>query len=253
MLPLPKQSIKARENNKDHRFHHPHGPPRRLTSTLLSLSLSSTMATAIAKSTTAKDENPRKTPDQPQSPPPSDPLPADKDGGDESKPSAVKETDEVKKDDVVSSVQKKIRRAERFGMPVQLSEEEKRNSRAERFGTTSAVHESDTLKQSEEHKRKARAERFGLAQSVTADEEAKKKARLSRFGAVPAVPKANAQEEDKKKARALRFSQPPNGSLSQLDGKGNNIEVVKDCYCGQGWWGNLNSVPSFFYSKCCLK
>ncbi|KAG5549975.1 hypothetical protein RHGRI_015067 [Rhododendron griersonianum] len=66
-----------------------------------------------------------------------------------------------------------------------------------RFGTSSAVHGSDTLKQSEEHKGKARAERFGLAQSVTADEEAKKKARLSRFGAVPAVPKANAQEEDK--------------------------------------------------------
>ncbi|GLT79293.1 hypothetical protein SLA2020_507860 [Shorea laevis] len=32
----------------------------------------------------------------------------------------------------VSDIQKKIRRAERFGMPVQLSEEEKRNSRAER-------------------------------------------------------------------------------------------------------------------------
>ncbi|KAG5544404.1 hypothetical protein RHGRI_016979 [Rhododendron griersonianum] len=63
---------------------------------------------------------------------PSDPLPADKDGGDESKPSAVKETDEAKKDDAVSSIQKKIRRAEQFGMPVQLSEEENRNSRAER-------------------------------------------------------------------------------------------------------------------------
>ncbi|RVW98849.1 Protein modifier of SNC1 11 [Vitis vinifera] len=33
----------------------------------------------------------------------------------------------------VSDIQKKIRRAERFGMPVQLSEEEKRNSRAERY------------------------------------------------------------------------------------------------------------------------
>lgn len=33
----------------------------------------------------------------------------------------------------VDDVQKKIRRAERFGMPVQLSEQEKRNSRAERF------------------------------------------------------------------------------------------------------------------------
>ncbi|KAA8519263.1 hypothetical protein F0562_013519 [Nyssa sinensis] len=33
----------------------------------------------------------------------------------------------------VSNIQKKIRRAEPFGMPVQLSEEEKRNSRAERI------------------------------------------------------------------------------------------------------------------------
>jgi len=138
----------------------------------------------------------------------------------------VKEADADKKDEApVTSVQKKIRRAERFGMPVQLSEEEKRNSRAERFGTSSAVPGSDTLKQAEEQKRKTRAERFGLAQSVPADEEAKKKARLSRFGAVPAVPKANAQEEDKKKARALRFSQPPSGSLSKLNGKGNSIEV----------------------------
>lgn len=32
----------------------------------------------------------------------------------------------------VTDVQKKMRRAERFGMPVQLSETEKRNSRAER-------------------------------------------------------------------------------------------------------------------------
>lgn len=33
----------------------------------------------------------------------------------------------------VDSIQKKIRRAERFGVPVQLSEAEKRNSRAERY------------------------------------------------------------------------------------------------------------------------
>lgn len=36
-------------------------------------------------------------------------------------------------DTPVTDIQKKIRRAERFGMPVQLSEEEKRNSRAERY------------------------------------------------------------------------------------------------------------------------
>ena len=32
-----------------------------------------------------------------------------------------------------NDTQKKLQRAERFGMPVKLSEEEKRNSRAERF------------------------------------------------------------------------------------------------------------------------
>jgi hypothetical protein len=37
----------------------------------------------------------------------------------------------------VSSIQKKIRRAERFGISVQLTEEEKRNSRAERYTQSS--------------------------------------------------------------------------------------------------------------------
>jgi len=39
-----------------------------------------------------------------------------------------------KGDDVpANDIQKKLRRAERFGVPVQLSEKEKRNSRAERY------------------------------------------------------------------------------------------------------------------------
>ena len=38
-----------------------------------------------------------------------------------------------KNDAPVTDTQKKIRRAERFGLPVQLSEQEKRNSRAERY------------------------------------------------------------------------------------------------------------------------
>ncbi|GFY82861.1 protein MODIFIER OF SNC1 11 [Actinidia rufa] len=168
------------------------------------------MATATATATTQKEESPRKTADQERQPPSTN-----KDG-DESKISAAEEP--------VSSVHKRIRRAERFGLPVLLSEEEKRNTRAERFGTGtgSVVHGSHTLKQSEEHKRKARAERFGIVQSVPSDEEAKKKARLARFGAVP---KTDPLEEDKKKARAIRFSQPPSGSLSQVNGEGNNIEM----------------------------
>ncbi|KAG4130616.1 hypothetical protein ERO13_D09G156000v2 [Gossypium hirsutum] len=56
-------------------------------------------------------------------------------------------------------IQKKIRRAERFGVPIQLSEQEKRNSRAERFGTAPSSKGSEESKQSEELKRKAREQR----------------------------------------------------------------------------------------------
>ncbi|XP_042056569.1 protein MODIFIER OF SNC1 11-like isoform X1 [Salvia splendens] len=118
-----------------------------------------------------------------------------------------------------TDIQKKMKRAERFGMPVTLSEEEKRNSRAERFGKASAADGLDSLKQSEDLKRKARAERFGIATSVSADEEAKKKARQARFGSTPVIDSA---EEDKKKARALRFSQPQ--ASTKANGEG-NIEV----------------------------
>ncbi|KAG0463729.1 hypothetical protein HPP92_019798 [Vanilla planifolia] len=101
-----------------------------------------------------------------------------------------------------STLEKKIRRAERFGVPVQLSEEEKRNSRAERFGTALPSAAKDVVV-SEEQKRKARAERFGLAGDSSADEDAKKKARLERFSQDP---KPNSVEEEKRKARAARFS-----------------------------------------------
>ncbi|KAG6430457.1 hypothetical protein SASPL_108525 [Salvia splendens] len=118
-----------------------------------------------------------------------------------------------------TDIQKKMKRAERFGMPVTLSEEEKRNSRAERFGKAAAADGLDSSKQSEDLKRKARAERFGIATSVLADEEAKKKARQARFGSTPVTDSA---EEEKKKARALRFSQPQ--ASPKENGEG-NIEV----------------------------
>ncbi|CAN1304507.1 Protein MODIFIER OF SNC1 11 [Linum perenne] len=138
--------------------------------------------------------------------------------------------------DSVTDAEKKILRAERFGISVQLSEEEKRNSRAERYGfllfhrliyaigTPSPKQGSDGSKNSEESKRKARADRFG--QPVPAeptDNEAKKKARLERFGSLP---KPDAVEEDKRKARALRFAQPSSTPTS-LTGEGDiqpNVE-----------------------------
>uniref|UniRef100_A0A1D1XPC3 SAP domain-containing ribonucleoprotein n=1 Tax=Anthurium amnicola TaxID=1678845 RepID=A0A1D1XPC3_9ARAE len=112
---------------------------------------------------------------------------------------------------LVTDLQKKLLRAERFGMPVQLSEEEKRSSRAERFGMGSSFHGK-----SEELKRKARAERFGLPGHSSADEEAKKKARLARFGQDP---KSNNEEDEKRKARAIRFSQTASSAPSQINGK----------------------------------
>ncbi|XP_038904188.1 protein MODIFIER OF SNC1 11-like [Benincasa hispida] len=81
----------------------------------------------------------------------------------------------------VFDIFKKIRRAERFGIPVRLSEAEKRFSRAERFGIDSVCGPDEMVK-AEELKRKARAERFELLTlSMATGEEAKKKARLARF------------------------------------------------------------------------
>lgn len=199
------------------------------------------MATATAPNV----ENPKKTlvqsqpPDPNQKPktegqtksstadaaaPSSNPQQTSSGGGEEKKaiPStaATSEADgTVSGDDApVTDIQKKIRRAERFGLPVQLSEEEKRNSRAERFGTVMGVHVSDASKKSELQKRKARAERFGLAQSTApSDDEAKKKARLARFA--PGS-KTDPLEEDKRKARAIRFSQNQPASISETNGEG---------------------------------
>ncbi|KAK4800145.1 hypothetical protein SAY86_025510 [Trapa natans] len=83
----------------------------------------------------------------------------------------------------VNDIIRKIRRAERFGVPIHLSESEKRYSRAERFGTISDEKKPGSLKKSEELKLKARAERFGISVPETMDEEEKKKkkARLARF------------------------------------------------------------------------
>ncbi|XP_068637951.1 protein MODIFIER OF SNC1 11-like [Aristolochia californica] len=118
----------------------------------------------------------------------------------------------------ISDLQKKFRRAERFGVPVQLSEAEKRNSRAERFGTATTICGSMELKKLEEQKRKARAERFGFTSQPTVDEEAKKKARFERFAQGP---KLDPLEDDKRKARAARFGEASTGNSSEANGKAN--------------------------------
>ncbi|CAM8976210.1 unnamed protein product [Rhodiola kirilowii] len=117
----------------------------------------------------------------------------------------------------VTDVQKKMKRAERFGMPVKLSEEEKRNSRAERFGSAANSNETRAVKKPEDQKRKARAERFGLSTETVVDEEAKKKARLARFAAASKVDNV---EHDKRKARAMRFSQTSTRVVSNVNGEG---------------------------------
>ncbi|KAL0347243.1 UNVERIFIED_CONTAM: protein MODIFIER OF SNC1 11 [Sesamum calycinum] len=185
----------------------------------------------MATATAPKVENPKKPTDLNSAPPTTDdasatqPPPSSGGGGDEGKG----KPDEVapKASDVdgggeVTDIQKKMKRAERFGMPVHLSEQEKRNSRAERFGTGSTPVGLDSSKQSEELKRKARAERFGIMQSAPADEEAKKKARLARFGTFGSSSLTDSAEEDKKKARALRFSKLDSSSKANVRG---NVEV----------------------------
>ncbi|XP_057779063.1 protein MODIFIER OF SNC1 11 isoform X2 [Salvia miltiorrhiza] len=180
----------------------------------------------MATTTAPKVENPKTTTDLNLAPSPAEDASSAQQlselssgGGVETKgtpDAAAVKTSDVDEGGAATDIQKKMKRAERFGMPITLSEEEKRNSRAERFGTASAADGVDSTKQSEDLKRKARAERFGIAKSVSADEEAKKKARLARFGSTPVTDPA---EEDKKKARALRFSQPQ--SSPKANGEGN--------------------------------
>lgn len=117
-----------------------------------------------------------------------------------------------------SDLERRQRRAERFGVSVQMSEEEKRRVRAARFGgslTDASEAKSSGVgvtKVEEEKKRKARAERFGLPVSSTAEsEEAKKKARLVRFGL--------GIEEEKREARAARFGLQLNNSNTDVNKK----------------------------------
>ena len=109
---------------------------------------------ASATATALNEENPIETPDQHQQKQQSDPAttnaaPSDDVNSspkDESKSvgdSPAVGSEAVKNEDgdaPVTDIQKKIRRAERFGTSVQLSEEEKRNSRAERYNRFRTFH-----------------------------------------------------------------------------------------------------------------
>eukprot|EP00249_Psilotum_nudum_P012972 c24079_g1_i2 orf=564-1205(-) len=74
---------------------------------------------------------------------------------------------------LLTDLERKQKRAQRFGVELQVSEQEKWRLRAERFGMQGQRHGDKT----ESEKRQARAARFGIV-----DEEAKKKARSERFG-----------------------------------------------------------------------
>ncbi|KAA3455060.1 protein MODIFIER OF SNC1 11-like [Gossypium australe] len=191
------------------------------------------MATTTAAAYSSAEENPKKTldaasPSMDKSDPPSSSTLSDAEV-------SLKEGDGLKTTGTAvglaagessgpaDDIQKKIRRAERFGVPIQLSEKEKRNSRAERFGTAPSSKGSEESKQSEELKRKARAERFGIAAPTTAtDEDAKKKARLARFAPYS---KPDSVEEEKRKLRAIRRFLLLERLVDYVDG------IVGDLHC----------------------
>lgn len=94
------------------------------------------METPTDNNNNPAQENPNKTLD-PTEP---DPIPAtEDDAAADTKDSDAKTSPppDSGNDAPLSDIQKKMRRAERFGISVQLSEKEKRNSRAERSNSKS--------------------------------------------------------------------------------------------------------------------
>ncbi|GMN39053.1 hypothetical protein TIFTF001_008281 [Ficus carica] len=196
----------------------------------------------------AKPDEHHKTDASTAVPPSSSDSASGKDADDASKPAEVSAVASAAAMTApVSDIEKKMRRAERFGISVQLTEEDKRNSRAEskegltelqlgmwfRTGSSSG---SEASKKSEELKRKARAERFGIpSPPVASEQEAKKKARLARFAPAPKIDPA---EDDKRKARALRFASTTSNSLSRVNGNGKaNIEPQNAAIAGKAGGG----------------
>ena len=118
----------------------PHSPSRSSFLFRIHLPMATVIDNEIPNATSPPhEENPNKTldpaspkPDADPTPTPTPPLSADDKTPPESK-NATPPPADAANDAPLSDIQKKIRRAERFGISVQLSEKEKRNSRAERY------------------------------------------------------------------------------------------------------------------------
>ncbi|KAK6126119.1 hypothetical protein DH2020_040097 [Rehmannia glutinosa] len=195
----------------------------------------------MATATETKLESPKNSPDVNSKPPATEgdlsnqTLASSGGGGDESKGEpAAERTGDTRDGGAVTDIDKKMKRAERFGMPVQMTEEEKRNSRAESdagrdrhprsisfllrrillyaaISGRKAINLSNRLFELKVwHWFCGQRIRFGIGQSDPSDEEAKRRLDLLGLGLSP---------------RLIRFSQPD--SASKANGK-KNIEVKTD-------------------------
>ena len=112
----------------------------------------------------------------------------------------------------LTDLEKKQKRAERFGTELKISETEKRNMRAARFhgGKNNAAKQESPVTPPKGTPPKGAAGVKAPSKDVAEAEVVKRRARAQRFGALPADVPASAPlstgEEAKKKARLERFA-----------------------------------------------